>query len=191
MKIRRLVVGMALSMSVVQGAWADPNAFIDRATVISTTPVYHQVDQPQRVCWDDSQDNTAASGDHNYGGAILGALAGGLLGNTVGQGKGRTAAAAVGAVTGALVGDNMDNPAQAQQSGQHCEMRNNVQQVLSGYSVNYQYAGRTMSTMMQQQPGRYIDVRVNVLPAQVQQSQSWQQQQPSPPPPNDYPRSGD
>lgn len=47
MKIRRLVVGMALSMSVVQGAWADPNAFIDRATVISTTPIYHQVDQPR------------------------------------------------------------------------------------------------------------------------------------------------
>lgn len=159
-----------LVMSVTQTAWADDQAsFNDRAQVVSSTPIYQQVNEPRRECWTETvgggYDNNG-SASHGYGGAILGGLVGGLLGNTVGGGNGRTAATAVGAVTGAMVGDKMSNnqggynqPRQVER----CTDHDNYRQVVSGYNVVYRYQGRTLSAVMPQDPGRYVNVNVSVV----------------------------
>ncbi len=180
MKTVRLSVVVTMAILASNYALADDSSYFnDRAEVLSSTPVYHQVNHPRRECWtDDSQsnnsDNNSGSTDHSYLGAGLGAIAGGLLGNQVGGGNGRTAATAVGAVAGALVGDHLGNQNQNQpaQPTQHCETHDNYQQVLDGYAVTYRYHGQTMSTQMPQDPGRYLNLIVHVVPASEQQWQS-------------------
>ncbi len=177
--IRPLIV-LAMAMTASNCVFADPppppDFYPDRAEVVSTAPIYQQINQPHRVCWTDTQSNNdnGNSGDHNYAGAILGGLAGGLLGHTVGAGNGNAAATAVGAVTGAMVGDHLDNQNQDQppQETQHCEMRDQYVQQLAGYAVTYRYHGQTFATRMPQAPGRFINVNVHVEPARDQQ---WQQ----------------
>lgn len=149
-------------------AWADDGAnFTDRAQVLSATPVYQQINEPRRECWTETVGdyNNGGSAEHGYGGAILGGLVGGLLGNTVGQGNGRIAAAAVGAATGAVVGDKVANNGGYNQPRQveRCANHDNYRQVISGYNVVYRYQGRTMTAMLPQDPGKYVDVNVNVV----------------------------
>ena len=101
-------------------------------------------------------------------GALIGGIAGGLLGNTIGRGNGRVAAAAVGAGVGAIAGNSIAN----NQNGggtrsvpvQNCYQVDNWQTVNSGYLVTYEYNGRTYTTVMNNQPGQYIDVNVAVAP---------------------------
>lgn len=155
-------------LAVANLARADDGAsFTDRAQVLSATPVYQQINEPRRECWTETVGsyNNGGSAEHGYGGAILGGLVGGLLGNTVGQGNGRIAAAAVGAATGAVVGDKVANNGGYSQPRQveHCANHDNYRQVISGYNVVYRYQGRTMTAMLPQDPGKYVDVNVNVV----------------------------
>lgn len=154
--------------AVANVAWADnQTSFNDRAQVISSTPVYQQVNDPRRECWTETVNandgnNTA---EHGYGGAILGGLVGGLLGNTVGGGNGRTAATAVGAVTGAMVGDKIGNnqPSYSQpRQVEHCTNHDNYHQVISGYNVVYRYQNRTFNAVLPQDPGNFVNVNVNI-----------------------------
>lgn len=161
-------------------AWADHGngpdnnntaaSFTDRAQVISSTPIYQQVNEPRRECWTETvSDNTRGYGgsEHKYGGALLGGLVGGLLGSTVGQGNGRIAAAAVGAATGAMVGDKVSNNSNNNGYNQprqveHCTNRDNFRQVITGYNVVYRYQGRNITTTMPQDPGKFVNLNVNI-----------------------------
>ena len=176
-----LVVVLLSTLS--QGAWADgTSSFTDRAQVVSSTPIYQQVNEPRRECWTETvgggyDNNNGSSASRGYGGAILGGLVGGLLGNTVGQGNGRTAAAAVGAITGAMVGDKISNNSSNSNSQngynqprqvERCSNRDEYRQVISGYNVVYRYQGRTLSAVLPQDPGKYVNVSVNVALANNQ-----------------------
>jgi uncharacterized protein YcfJ len=99
-------------------------------------------------------------------GAVIGGIAGGILGNQVGKGNGRTAATAAGAVTGALVGDRVENngAGTAGRQVQNCRTVDNWQTRVTGYNVEYEYQGRTYSTVMPNHPGDRIRVRVSVTP---------------------------
>ncbi|NOT16803.1 MAG: glycine zipper 2TM domain-containing protein [Sulfuriferula sp.] len=177
----KLILTSALMViGVTQAAWADNQAsFNDKAQVVSSTPIYQQINEPRRECWTETVSSPSANNvDHNYGGAILGGLVGGLLGNTVGGGNGRTAAAAVGAVTGAMVGDKIGNnqggygynqPRQVE----HCTNHDNYRQIVTGYNVVYRYQGRTLNAVMPQDPGKYVDVSVNVGLANRQQDERY------------------
>lgn len=171
--MNKLALVVVLLSTLSQGAWADgTSSFTDRAQVVSSTPIYQQVNEPRRECWTETvgggYDNNGSSGSRGYGGAILGGLVGGLLGNTVGQGNGRTAAAAVGAVTGAMVGDKISNNSNSQngynqpRQVERCSNRDEYRQIISGYNVVYRYQGRTLSAVMPQDPGKYVNVSVNV-----------------------------
>lgn len=172
--MNKLVLTTLLLGTVTNLAWADNQAsFNDRAQVVSSTPIYQQVNEPRRECWTETVggNDSVSSADHSYGGAILGGLVGGLLGNTVGGGNGRTAATAVGAVTGAMVGDKMGNsqPGYNQpRQVEHCTNHDNYRQVVTGYNVVYRYQGRTLNAVMPQDPGRYVNVNVNVMLANNQ-----------------------
>jgi uncharacterized protein YcfJ len=147
------------------------DGFRDRARVISTTPIYETVNEPKRSCWIETLGhNEYMRQDRSYGGAIIGSVVGGLLGSQFGKGNGKVAAAAVGAATGAMVGDNVGNDRHAHGPSQveRCSVQDNYRQVLSGYNVSYEYGGKTFATTLPYDPGRFLDVRVNVAVAERQ-----------------------
>lgn len=140
--------------------------FIDRAEVISSTPVYESINEPSRECWDE-QVGYETTRRRDYGGAVLGGLVGGLLGNQIGKGSGRAWGTAVGAATGAIVGDNIDNDGHRVVSGapryeQRCRQIDNWTRQLSGYNVTYRYQSQTYTAFMPYDPGRTVRVNVNV-----------------------------
>ena len=171
--LTRTFIIASLLITSSGAALADTSpSFVDRARVVSSTPIYQQVNEPQRQCWNETVNDSYQPQQRSYGGAILGGLVGGLLGNTVGHGNGRTAAAAVGAVTGALVGDNISNNGNGGDYGprqvQRCREVDNYHQVVSGYSVDYQYHGQDYNTTLPYDPGKYVSLDVSAVVAQGQ-----------------------
>ncbi len=145
--------------------------FIDNARVRAVDPQYENVSIPRQECsnqWVNEVRRT--DGGQNYGGAVVGGVAGALLGNQVGRGHGREAATAVGAVVGAFTGDRVAN-GQRQESYEEvprqvtsCRTVSDVQTRLTGYRVDYEYRGQHYSTMLRENPGPNLQVRVSVEP---------------------------
>ena len=153
----------------VAGAHAE--TFIDNARVRAVAPQYESVGIPRQECssqWVNEVRRTG--GGQNYGGAVVGGVAGALLGNQVGKGHGREAATAVGAVVGAFTGDRLAN-GQRQETYEEvprqvtsCRTVSDVQTRIAGYRVDYEYRGQHYSTMLPENPGRNLQVRVSVEP---------------------------
>ena len=149
---------------------AQANAYTDNAWVLGVEPQYENVSVPRQECRNDWVPDARPSSNRNYGGAVVGGLAGGLLGNRVGRGHGREAATAVGAVIGAFTGDNLANrggfdpyePTSREVTS--CRKVSDVQSRVVGYRVDYEYRGQRFSTLMHDQPGSFLPVRVSVEP---------------------------
>lgn len=145
--------------------------FIDNARVRSVDPQYESVGVPRQQC-DRQWVNEARQVNYGqqYGGAVIGGVAGALLGNQVGRGHGREAATALGAVVGAFAGDRYtnrdrwDEPQYQQREVTSCRTVSDVQTRINGYRVNYEYRGQSYSTLMRENPGRQLQVRVSVEP---------------------------
>lgn len=162
---------LALAVTGAFAAQAQPQgpSFVDRARVQEVQPQYESVQVPRQECssqW--VQDAPTATGG-GYGGAIIGGVAGGLLGNQVGKGHGREAATAAGAVIGALAGDRIANnqPQYVQappREVRSCRTVYDVQQRVNGYRVTYEYQGQHYTTVLRNDPGRTLPVRVSVTP---------------------------
>lgn len=149
-----------------------PPAFIDRARVRSAEPQYEQVQIPHQSCTTQTViEQRPVAQSPNVGGTVLGAVVGGLVGNQVGRGHGREAATAAGAVAGALVGNNIAGQQQPQYAQvptqvQNCQQVNEVQNRLVGYRVTYEYRGHEYVTVMPNDPGDDLRVRVSVVPVE-------------------------
>ena len=150
---------------------AQAHTYSDNARVIGTEPQYENVSVPRQECRSDWVTEARPVGGRGYGGAVVGGLAGALLGNQIGRGHGREAATAVGAVVGALAGDNIagrgrwDRPAEpVTREVTSCRTVNDVQSRLVGYRVDYEYRGQRFTTLMQDNPGAFVPVRVSVEP---------------------------
>lgn len=152
---------------------AQAQTFQDTARVRSAEPQYEQVTVPREQCSTQWVNETRRTDDWgpNYGGVIIGGVAGGVLGNQVGKGSGRDAATAIGAVVGAIAGDQIarnNGRAQRVEAGPRqvtqCQMVNELQTRVAGYRVTYDYRGQTFSTLMREQPGPQLQVRVSVDP---------------------------
>ena len=161
-----------VSLLALAAVGAQAETFVDNARVRSVEPQYESVSVPRQECSVQTVNEVQRTGGgRDYGGAVVGALAGGVIGNQVGGGQGRQAATALGAVFGALAGDtiaNQNRMAQVQEvprQVQTCHTVNDVQNRLTGYRVSYDYRGQTYTTMTQQDPGPYLQVRVSVEPA--------------------------
>lgn len=155
--------------SAAMGAQA--HTYTDNARVLGAEPQYENVTVPRQECRTDLVPDSRPVGRADYGGAVVGGLAGALIGNQVGRGHGREAATAVGAVVGALTGDNLANRGRWEPPREpvlrevtSCRMVNDVQSRLVGYQVDYEYRGQRFSTLMQDQPGPFVAVRVSVEP---------------------------
>jgi uncharacterized protein YcfJ len=146
--------------------------WFDHARVRSVEPQYENVTVPRQECSRQvvNEVRQTGGGGTNYGGAVVGGVAGALLGNQVGKGHGREAATALGAVVGAFTGDNIANRdrqpvyEQVPREVTTCQTVNEVQTRISGYRVGYEYRGQSFTTMMREQPGPDLQVRVSVDP---------------------------
>lgn len=166
---------MALSAGAAQAG--DDHEFHDRAKVVSSTPVYAQVNEPRRECWTEYRSREVYSKSNNTGGAIIGAVFGGLVGSTVGKGNGKVAAAAVGAATGAVIGDRWNGRGSTsryeQQPVEHCRTVDHYRQEVVGYDVVYRYNGRNYNTRMPYAPGEWLNLKVDFAVADYQQGGRW------------------
>jgi uncharacterized protein YcfJ len=160
-----------LCVAAAAAAGAHAETFVDHARVRSVEPQYETVTIPRNECTTQLVNETRqVGGGQNYGGAVVGGVAGALLGNQVGKGHGREAATAVGAVVGAFAGDRVAN--QNRQDAYQvvprevtsCRTVNEVQNRIAGYRVNYDYRGQQYTTMMRDNPGPSLQVRVSVEP---------------------------
>jgi uncharacterized protein YcfJ len=148
--------------------------FADYGRVVRVEPRTEQVRQPREECRTDYvQAPVQPPSQRTPGGAIVGGIAGALLGNQVGSGSGRAAATAAGAVAGAVVGDRIDNrrhdqgqyPAQTQeQAVRQCRMVEAYEPRTVGYDVTYDYRGQIYTTLMPEDPGKRVRLRVSVEP---------------------------
>ena len=164
-----------LLLLATAAATAQAQSFTDQARVRAVEPQYETVQVPRQECtsqWVQEAPRAAAPAA-GYGGVILGGVAGGLLGNQVGKGHGKEAATAAGAVIGAIAGDRIANanagPAVVQPEAREvrsCRTVYDQQNRLTGYRVVYDYRGVEASTVLREQPGPTIPVRVSVTPVE-------------------------
>ncbi len=165
--MKRLALVSLLATAVV-GAYAE--TYVDNARVRSVDPQYESVNIPHEECNRQWVNEPRRVGRHDYGGAVVGGVAGALLGNQVGRGHGREAATAVGAVVGAFAADRIANRDRWDQYEEvprevsTCRTVNEVQTRIVGYQVNYEYRGQHFSTLMRENPGPFLQVRVSVDP---------------------------
>lgn len=165
--MKRLALVSLLATAVV-GLHAE--TYIDRARVRSVDPQYESVNVPREECSSRWIQETRRTDGREYGGAVIGGVAGALLGNQVGRGHGREAATAVGAVVGAFAGDRLasrdrwDRYEEAPREVTTCRVVSDVQTRIAGYRVNYEYRGQQFNTLMRDDPGPHLQVRVSVDP---------------------------
>jgi uncharacterized protein YcfJ len=144
--------------------------YFDQARVRSVDPQYESINVPREECRSQWVSEPRAAGGRNYGGAVIGGIAGGVIGNQVGKGHGKEAATAIGAVVGALTGDNLANRDRwesyepAPREVTTCRTVNEVQTRVVGYRVGYEYRGQQFHTLMRENPGPFLQVRVSVDP---------------------------
>lgn len=163
--MKRLVLIPLLAAAAVS---AHAQTYLDNARVSNVEPQYENVRVPRQECSNQWVSEPRRSGGRDYGGAVLGGIVGGLLGNQVGGGHGREAATAVGAVVGAFTGNNLANrdrwqqPEPLSREVTTCRDVDDVQSRLVGYRVTYDYHGQQYTTLMRENPGRFVPVRVSV-----------------------------
>lgn len=146
--------------------------FEDTARVVRVTPLVEQVNRPRQECRTEYV-QAPQQQQRSAGGAIIGGIAGALLGNQVGGGSGRSVATAAGAIGGALVGDRVDNNgnqmgAMQEQAVRQCRTVDHWESRNNGYEVTYDYRGRNYTSIMAQDPGERIRLRVSVEPLRQQ-----------------------
>lgn len=165
----RLIVS-ALCFGVLPLAQAAD--FEDYGRVVRVTPQVEQTNHPRQNCRTEYvQVPQQQQQQRNVGGSIVGGIAGALLGNQVGGGTGRTAATAAGAIAGALVGDRVGNQGNEgggtqEQAVKQCRTVDHWESRTNGYEVTYDYHGHNYTSVMSNDPGERIRLRVSVVPAQ-------------------------
>jgi len=179
--MKRLVIA-SLFATTLLGAQAQ--SFTDNARVRSAEPQYETVNVPRNECSSQwiNEDRRGAyqtqdrQQDRQYGGAIVGGLAGGVIGHQIGGGSGKDAATALGVVLGAITGDRLENRDQNPQYPQYPQYQDGQREVkrcrtvydpqsrITGYRVTYEYRGQQYTTVMRNNPGNSLPVRVSVQP---------------------------
>ncbi|MBI3230138.1 MAG: glycine zipper 2TM domain-containing protein [Burkholderiales bacterium] len=159
--------------------------FEDYARVISVAPQVEQINRPRQECHTEyvqterqvTVNNANTNNGRSNSGAIIGGVAGAILGNQIGNGNGRTAATAVGAIAGAITGDRIDNNGNttnnngptyttqvSEQPVRRCKTVDQWETRNNGYAVTYEFHGHTYTSVMPNDPGKRMRVRVSVVP---------------------------
>ena len=186
----KITLAIATTCAVVVPAYAT-ESYMDRARVISAAPVVERIPVSREQCWNEKvrsyeerrvtrSDTGAAIGP----GTVLGAIVGGVAGHQVGSGRGNDAATAAGAVIGGMVGNQVDRQqgnvgpgatttqverVPVERNVEKCRTVQEVREARVGYDVRYVYNGREFHTRMDRDPGRFLQVAVNVEPREGQE----------------------
>lgn len=159
-----------LSTNAMAGRWDDDgDTYYARARVLKVVPVTTtvRVAVPQRECYQEEV-HTPVYTQGREGATLVGGLVGGIIGHRLGHGRG--GATLAGAIIGSAVGQTMarnagsyyDEVSYADRCVVHT--RYQTQERLLGYDVTYRYRGTINTTRMNYDPGRFIQVRVDVSP---------------------------
>lgn len=132
-----------------------------RAKVVHVEPIsgYSESRYPRERCYTVSSDRDRRKG------SIVGAVVGSVVGYKLGGDRGEKRLGSVaGAVVGSAIGQSVAG------SGSNTRRRCEVTEsryghaAIIGYNVTYKYKGQRYSTFMDYDPGRWIDVEVDVRP---------------------------
>ena len=137
----RRVLLISLLATTAIGLHAE--TFVDTARVRSVDPQYETVSVPRQECsrqWVNQVQQTG--GEHQYGGAVVGAFTGDSVANR----------------------DNAPRYQEVPREVTSCRMVNDVQTRIAGYRVGYDYHGQSYTTLMRENPGPALRVRVSVDP---------------------------
>jgi uncharacterized protein YcfJ len=184
--MKKTLLGIALLPALGLSATAAlADAFTDNARVVSVRALTERIPVSREECWNDHQrgyeerrvvrsDTGAAIGP----GTVLGAVVGGVIGHQFGNSSGgRDRGTAAGAVVGGLVGNQVDRSnagppretveierVPVERNVERCRTVNEVREATMGYDVSYEYRGRQFTTRLPYDPGRNLQVRVDVVP---------------------------
>ena len=135
--------------------------------------------------YDDRYSRRQSNGYRSRTPGVVGAILGGAIGHSVGNGKtNKRIGTAVGAILGGTIGADISRRNQRRNAeDQRWESRQGFEPVsyrtervctvvadtrfeqrVRGYDVAYAYGGETYTTVLDYDPGRYLDVRVRVTP---------------------------
>lgn len=186
MKKTLLSLALIPALGLTAGV-AFAESFTDNARVISTHPLTERIPVSREECWNDRQrgyeerrvvrsDTGAAIGP----GTVLGAVVGGVIGHQFGNSSGgRDRATGAGAIVGGLIGNQVDRdrgnvaPSReyvevervpVERNVERCRTVNEVREATLGFDVRYEYRGRQFTTQLPYDPGRDLQVRVDVTP---------------------------
>lgn len=149
----------------------EDDGFYDKAKVLRVEPIVTVVNVavPQRECYQEEV-RTPVYTQRSDAAALAGGLVGGIIGHNLAHGHNRGGATVAGAIIGAAVGKNMargqDTYYENVSYVDRCEVRTTYQteERIDGYNVTYRYKGEVYTTRTNYDPGRFIQVRVNVSP---------------------------
>jgi uncharacterized protein YcfJ len=147
----------------------DDDGRYDRARVLSVEPIITtvRIAVPQTECYQ-QQVHRPVYTRRGDGAALVGGIVGSVIGHNIDNGRG--AATVAGAIIGAAVGRTMTQDTDGYYDTiayeNRCDVytRYQTQQQLEGYNVTYRYQGQVYTTRMNDDPGRFIRVRVDVSP---------------------------
>lgn len=144
------------------------NSFSSRqyARVTHVQPIYERISysSPVEECWQET-----VSRQRSNSAPVFGAIIGGALGNELGHHKSNKR---VGTVVGAVLGATVAADISRQHNTGHyetvdrCEVqhRQEWRDEVVGYNVSYRYQGEIYHTRLPYNPGREIEIEVNVTP---------------------------
>jgi uncharacterized protein YcfJ len=171
MKTSKLAAALILTLTASAASAAQyrpapkPAQFFDNARVISSIPVYEEINTPRQECWVEQVGYEYETRDRKYGGTVLGTLLGGAIGHQFGKGHGRDAATAVGAVVGAVAGSNADQRGSRSYrrpvEEERCRTVDDWSRRITGYDVVYRYQGEEYATFLTYDPGPSLRLKVN------------------------------
>ena len=166
MKFQAKLIIAALGVAILPLAQAAD--FEDFGRVVRVEPRVEQVRTPRQECRTEYV-QVPVQQERNAGGTIVGGIAGALLGSQIGGGNGKVAASAAGAIAGAMVGDRVQNNGRQgssvqEQAVQQCRTVEAIESRTSGYNVTYEYRGQNYTSLMRNDPGNRVRLRVSVQP---------------------------
>ena len=166
MKFQAKLIIAALGVATLPLAQAAD--FEDFGRVVRVEPRVEQVRTPRQECRTEYV-QVPVQQERNAGGTIVGGIAGALLGSQIGSGNGKVAASAAGAIAGAMVGDRVQNNGRQgssvqEQAVQQCRTVEAIESRTSGYDVTYEYRGQNYTSLMRNDPGNRVRLRVSVQP---------------------------
>lgn len=179
--MKHILVASLLATGLL-GAHAE--TYTDSARVRSAEPQYENISVPRNECssqWVPERVDRASNERpaHQVGGAIMGGLFGGVIGHQIGGGSGKDAATALGVMLGAITGDQLaarneggytsnGQTETVQREVKRCRTVYDTQTRITGYRVTYEYRGQQYTTLMHNNPGNSLPVRVSVDPLEPQ-----------------------